>query len=248
MNPIMTSHRHNNLRRKLGFSMKFKAGEDATILSPSGATQFTYRLSRNLNENELAQVESLHEVRKNGKKSYAIRKILKQLKVWGVKLEYKAIDHPVASANFQMLDCCLPEVLSQMLLYWFEDGDKKLPELSARLSEENPLKLPTEVIPEIYEYKLKKLLCEVALGMKPATVWDGKYDATGGFIVIEENGGIVCYHLIQRNMLEDYLFQNTYLDTPSSSKHSSYGGVYEKGGSHEIKLTLQIRFHDRLKI
>lgn len=142
----------------------------------------------------------------------------------------------------------LPELLAECLLLWFKEGVSELKEVSDRLSESNPLRLPTKEAPDIYHFKLKKFLLEIVLGMKPATKWNGQYDVTGGFIVIEENGDVICYHLIQHNLLEDYLFQNTYFDTPSSSKFYSYGGVYEEDGIHKIKLTMQIRFKDRLKL
>ena len=64
--------------------------------------------------------------------------------------------------------------------------------------------------------------------------------------MVERSGELTCYHLIQRNILEDYLLENTYLDTPSSAKFGSYGEVYREGGEDKIKLTLQIRFKDRL--
>jgi type II restriction enzyme len=43
------------------------------------------------------------------------------------------------------------------------------------------------------------------------------------------------------NQFEDYLFQNTKLETASSSRHE-FGKVYSENGESYFKLNLQIRF------
>jgi hypothetical protein len=75
----------------------------------------------------------------------------------------------------------------------------------------------------------------------PSKVWTGQYDATGGYLIIKENGDVLCYHIYNRNEFEDYLFNNTKLDTASSSRHD-FGTIYEENGELYFKLNLQIRF------
>lgn len=220
----------------------------SSILTPSRATQFQYKLSRKLTSREKEDIEKSHHFNKKNIKAYEVRNIIKKLTEWGVELEFEKMVHDKASANFQMLDCGLPSILAECLLMFFNSRASKIPDLCEILSKENNHNLPVNVSPSIYNYKLKKLLCEIALGMKPATIWNGKYDATGGFIIVEKNGNLICYHLIQKNALEDYLFQNTYLDSPSSSKFYSYGGVFEENTEDKLILTLQIRFKDSLKL
>lgn len=242
-------HDHlTGLQPELGFSVKSKVGGDSTILNASGATKFTYSINGTLTEEQLGKLDSLHHYNKKKQKSYEVRKIIAELYNYNASLEFDKVEHKVARANFLKLDCCLPELLAHCLLLWFKDGIKEIHEVATAITKNNPLNLPVEDAPDIYIYKLKKLLLEIVLGMKPATHWNGEYDATGGFIVIEEDGEIVCYHLIQHNLLEDYLFYNTYLDTPSSAKFASYGEIYNEDGINKIQLTLQIRFRDRLKI
>jgi type II restriction enzyme len=77
--------------------------------------------------------------------------------------------------------------------------------------------------------------------MMPSKVWGGIYDATGGYLVVKENGEILCYHIYNRNQFEDYLFENTKLETASSTRHD-FGILYEENGTINIKLNLQIRF------
>ena len=58
---------------------------------------------------------------------------------------------------------------------------------------------------------------------------------------IGENGDVLCYHIYNRNEFEDYLLNNTKLDTASSSRHG-FGEIYEENGELYFNLNLQIRF------
>lgn len=135
----------------------------------------------------------------------------------------------------------LPEILAEMLCQYYADRAKNTSDLSARLSGINPNGCDYSNNRHFYEYKIKRLLCEAALGMRPAEIWHGKYDATGGYLVVRQDGEIVCYHLYSHNQFENYLFLNTKFDTPSSSRHH-FGDIYEENGKFFIKLNLQIRF------
>ena len=77
--------------------------------------------------------------------------------------------------------------------------------------------------------------------MMPSKVWTGELDATGGYLVVKEDGEILCYHIYNRNEFEDYLLNNTKLETASSTRHE-FGTVYKEGNKQYFKLNLQIRF------
>ena len=92
-----------------------------------------------------------------------------------------------------------------------------------------------------YEYKLKHLLTDIALGLMPAKVWTGKYDATGGYLIVKEDGNVLAYHLYNRNEFENYLFHNTKLETASTTRHN-FGKIFQENDKQIMKLNLQIRF------
>ncbi|HAV6181988.1 TPA: HpaII family restriction endonuclease, partial [Acinetobacter baumannii] len=94
-----------------------------------------------------------------------------------------------------------------------------------------------------YEFKIKKLLCETAIGMMPNTVWTGNnIDSTGGYLIIKQDGEIVCYHLYHRQEFEEYLYQNTRFETASTSRYE-FGNLFKNDkGQLSIILNLQIRF------
>ena len=80
-----------------------------------------------------------------------------------------------------------------------------------------------------------------ALGMLPSKAWSGRYEATGGYLVVKSDGDVICFHLYDRNLLEDYLFNNTKFETPSKSRYNM-GEVYRNGDKYYFNLVLQIRF------
>jgi hypothetical protein len=77
--------------------------------------------------------------------------------------------------------------------------------------------------------------------MMPSKVWSGEYDATGGYLIVKEDGEVLCYHIYNKNEFENYLINNTKLDTASSSRHG-FGVVYKENEALFFKLNLQIRF------
>jgi type II restriction enzyme len=77
--------------------------------------------------------------------------------------------------------------------------------------------------------------------MIPSKVWTGKYDTTGGYLVVKDDGDILCYHVYNRNDFENYLLNHTRLETASFSRHG-FDEIYEEEGELFLKLNLQIRF------
>jgi hypothetical protein len=88
---------------------------------------------------------------------------------------------------------------------------------------------------------MKNFLCAIALGMVPNAEWNGTDKARGGYIIVKESGEVVCYHLYNRDEFMEYLYRNTKLDSPGTSRHG-YGVIYEEDGLKKIKYNLQIRF------
>ncbi|WP_310558161.1 HpaII family restriction endonuclease [Flavobacterium sp.] len=109
------------------------------------------------------------------------------------------------------------------------------------IEEENPLNFDISNKHQFYTYKTKRLLTDIALGMMPSKVWSGTYEANGGYLIVKEDGEVLCYHIYNKNEFENYLLNNTKLDTGSSTRHN-FGTVYLENDSLYFKLNLQIRF------
>jgi len=135
----------------------------------------------------------------------------------------------------------LPNILAEIIKIFFTTTLSTIKDLTDNINKTNPLNYDTKFKHNFYEYKIKRFLTDVALGMTPSKVWTGIYDATGGYLIVKENGDVLCYHIYNRNQFEDYLFANTKLETASSSRHE-FGKIYEVDGQFYFKLNLQIRF------
>lgn len=128
-----------------------------------------------------------------------------------------------------------------MILTRFKMDYSTTKALTEYVNEINPLGYDKEYAHTFYEYKIKRLLTDAAVGMMPSEVWSGMYDATGGYLVVKKDGEVVCYHLYNRNLFENYLFESTYFDTASTSKYK-FGEIYLEKGKPFFKLNLLVRF------
>ncbi|MDY3120623.1 HpaII family restriction endonuclease [Porphyromonas somerae] len=218
------------LSPKLGFSIKSQLGSPATLLNASQATNVEYTLSPIVDasfESEVNMIEGKSKIQRR----------LSLLSEKDINIVYSQIPNATFRNNLMLVDTAMPEIISWLLLYYYQGKGAKLSTLVKELENQNPLAFDSTG-PSFYEYKIKKLLVEIALGMTPTKQWSGQYDATGGYIIVRESGDLLCYHVYNRNLFEDYLFNNTQLDTPSSSRHK-FGEI---SNGKTVRLNLQIRF------
>ncbi len=78
-------------------------------------------------------------------------------------------------------------------------------------------------------------------GTQISKEWDGIDETNGGYIIVKADGEILAYHIYNRNMFEQYLFDNTFFERASTTRHK-YMTLYEENGEMFIKFNLQIRF------
>jgi type II restriction enzyme len=157
------------------------------------------------------------------------------------QFDFVKTERQIFSNNLILIDSRLPEILSQIVYDFYSSKKSSVADLVKRTNLKNPLKFDISNNHKFYEYKVKRFLTDIALGMMPSKVWTGQYDATGGYLIVKESGDILCYHIYNRNEFENYLFNNTKLDTASSNRHD-FGSIYEENGEFYFKLNLQIRF------
>jgi type II restriction enzyme len=157
------------------------------------------------------------------------------------QFDFVKTERQIFSNNLTLIDSKLPEIVSQIVYEFYSSDKSSISDLVENTNSKNPLNFDTSNEHKFYEYKIKRFLTDIALGMMPSKVWNGQYDATGGYLIVKENGDILCYHIYNRNEFENYLFSNTKLDTASSNRHD-FGSIYKENGELYFKLNLQIRF------
>lgn len=225
-----------HIQSEMGFSIKSKLGSRSTLLNASNATNFTYEITGvDLSEEEIQAINSL-----NNKKTKVIDRY-RAIRNKGGEFVFKEIEDKIFFGNLIMLDGNLPFILSCMLLEQLESGKSDLNSLAKILSEKNPLNFEMAETFPFYEYKIKHLLTAIALGMVPKKPWHGKYEANGGYLIVKEDGEILCYHFYDRNRFEDYLFYNLQLERSSTTRHQ-YAEIVRKENKLLFKINLQIRF------
>lgn len=219
---------------ELGFSIKSQLGGSSTLLNAGRTTNFIYRINNVNNKEDFFNLNKIDGNRK-------IQKRIEGIINLNGNLEFFEMENNIFEGNLILIDSALPLIISEIILLFFTTNLSSVSDLTKKVTTENPLQFNVQNNHPFYAYKLKRLLTDIALGMTPATVWDGKLDATGGYLVVKKNGDIICYHIYNQNEFEDYLFNNTKLETASSTRHN-FGTVYEKSDELFINLNLQIRF------
>lgn len=232
---IVIHDQHTGTTPMLGFSIKSQLGGASTLLNAGKTTNFIYKIvGTDLDDSQIEEINSLN----GGSK---IKDRIEKIKEFSGKLEFIETQSSVFGNNLTLIDSALPEILGHIIELFFTSRFSKTEKLVSIVSELNPIGYKTGTNHPFYSYKIKRLLTDIALGMMPARVWTGELDATGGFLVVKEDGEILCYHIYNRNEFEDYLLQNTKLETASSSRHD-FGKIYKDGDQCFFKLNLQIRF------
>lgn len=241
---------HCGLQQTLGFSIKSLIGQDSTLFNAGTGTNFIYEIK--MKEGNSIGVDEFN------KSTYVRNKIserILRLEERGAKIEFSSIQSNTLFQNLRMIDGDLPQILAELLLVRYRDNEKKLIYCVNKLQETNPLQFDLSCGQPFYEYKLKKFLQDVAMGMTPETVWTGIYDATGGQIIVKDSGDVVCYHIYEQNQLLNFLLNSTYFEQPATSedkhhpghpkpkpkKNFFFGWVYEENGKYFLKINLQVR-------
>ncbi|MFN3641095.1 MAG: HpaII family restriction endonuclease, partial [Flavobacterium sp.] len=156
-------------------------------------------------------------------------------------LKFKKTESSIFGNNLTLIDSSLPHIIAEIIFIYYTTHFSKTKDLVDYVSKSNPLGFDLKTNHPFYSYKIKKFLTDIALGMMPSKVWTGELDATGGYLIVKDDGEILCYHIYNRNEFEDYLINNTKLDTASSSRHD-FGHIYKEDTELYFKLNLQIRF------
>lgn len=219
----------------LGFSIKSQLGNSSTLVNPGTTTKFTYEvIGKAFSDEEIKNINSINTKAK-------IRDRIARIQNLGGQFRFDSVYHRTFRTNLLLLDCSLPQIIAELLLLKNTTSFSDIRQLCNILEETNPLQFDLDINPYFYSYKIKHFLLEAALGLVPAKVWDGKYDANGGYIIVKEDGNIVCYHIYNKNLFDNYLFSNTILENPSSTRYD-FANLKKINGRYFFQLCLQVRF------
>ena len=216
------------IKQELGFSIKSQIGNPATLLNSSRHTNFVFEVHGfNGNLSDVNSIESKSKIRDR------IQYIIEH----SGRFTFYVVESHTFSGNLKTIDTLMPSILAEMLLRYYSGEGTTIKELA----ESGNIGAKYGLDQKSISFKIKNLLRAIALGMIPSREWDTYLSAYGGYIIVKEDGSLVCYHLYNDDKFKDYLYNNTRLDTPSASRHN-FGTLYGKDGRLFFDLNIQIRF------
>lgn len=159
----------------------------------------------------------------------------------GGVLKYSDVADRVFRCNLLMIDLHFPRMLAEMVRIMHLDGITRVAELTERIKEMNPLKIKDELINKhcFYEFKMKQFLLALALGMRPAKIYNGTDSAVEGLLLANGDGEVLCYHKSDRQAFADFLYRNTRFEKGSVDK-DKYGFLERENGVYYFKLNVKI--------
>lgn len=161
----------------------------------------------------------------------------------GGVLKYNDVADKIFRSNLLMIDLHFPRVLAEMTRILHLDNISRIDELTQIVEETNPLKIKDELIHKhgFYRYKMKTFLLALAFGLRPAKIFSGKDSAVSGFVFVDHEGRLTCYHKNDRETFADFLFTHTRLEKGSPEK-DKYGYLERENRLYYLKLNLKIGF------
>lgn len=220
----------------LGFSIKSQLGGASTLLNAGKTTNFIYQInSPQLPADCIDAFNAINAIK-------GVKEKLAEISALNCALTFTKTENPTFANNLRLIDSALPEILASIVLQFYSTNkNSELKTLVEQITVQNLQNFDDAQNHPFYTYKIKRFLSDVALGMMPSKVWTGRLEATGGYLIVKEDGEILSYHIYNRNDFEDYLYNNTKLETASTSRHD-FARIYEENGNWFFKLNLQIRF------
>lgn len=228
---IVIHNLNTGSKPELGYSIKSMLGASSTLInSNKDGTNFIYKVSNISKE----QVDNFNLLKKFKDK-------FEYLKSIGAIVSYEKVANKIFHNNLTLLDLGIERIIAECLLMYYEGKARMLSDITEIVTKQDPFDIMYDNDLPMYAYKIKQFLLAFALGMTGSTPWYGQFNANGGYIVVKEDGDVICYHFFDRNDLEDYLFFNTRFETPSTTRHK-FGDIYDEDGTFYIKLNIQVRF------
>ena len=224
----------------MGFSIKSKFGQNPTLFNAGSSSQYLYKLT-GCNDELMDEFNAISE---NGGRGWA--KCKEYLFNHAITMSFDRTQNPVYADNLFLIRESMAKIMAWCIKDRLISGtdNHNVKETVERMAAENPLNVPNPNI--YYEKALKDFLIAGFTGMTAGNVWDGKEQVNGGYIVVMDDGDILCYHSNDREAFRDYLYRNTYFEYVSADKYV-WSRILKIDGEYYLPLNASIRFNTKTR-
>ena len=220
----------------MGFSIKSKFGHNPTLFNAGSSSQFLYKLSE-CNDSIMHEFNAISDGDGRG-----WGKCKAYLSEHNIALTYCKTQNPIYDENLFLVR----ESMSRILAWCVKDrlidspNNFEVKETVERMIVVNPLNVPNPSV--YYEKALKDFLMAGFTGMTAGYKWDGKEQVNGGYIVVMDDGDVICYHSNDREAFRDYLYKNTHFEYVSADKYV-WSRIIKIDGEYYLPLNASVRFN-----
>ena len=220
----------------MGFSIKSKFGQNPTLFNAGSSSQYLYKLT-GCND---AMMDEFNAITENGGRGWS--KCKAYLSDHGISMEFARTQNPIYNDNLFLVRESMAKIMAWCVKDRLIDspGHFEVMETVERMITANPLGVPGARV--YYEKAIKDFLMAGFTGMTAGKEWDGKEQVNGGYIVVMDDGDVICYHSSDRESFRDYLYRNTHFEYVSADKYV-WSRIIKIDGEYYLPLNLSVRFN-----
>jgi hypothetical protein len=134
------------------------------------------------------------------------------------KIQFTSIEPKLLQNNLILIDSQLPLILGEIMILAHNNQINSLSELTKELARLNPIEIDNQISLEYYRNIIKRLLFALLKGMSAKEVWSGEDDSIKIHLKKTDQESIFCSGLFNASLIEEYLFNNAIIYTPSKNK------------------------------
>ncbi|MBQ8302446.1 MAG: HpaII family restriction endonuclease [Clostridia bacterium] len=220
----------------MGFSIKSKFGQNPTLFNAGSSSQYLYKLTGC----DDTMMDEFNAITENGGRGWS--KCKTYLSDHGILMEFAHTQNPIYNDNLFLVRESMAKIMAWCVKDRLIDspGHFEVMETVERMIAANPLGVPGARV--YYEKAIKDFLMAGFTGMTAGKEWDGKEQVNGGYIVVMDDGDVICYHSSDRESFRDYLYKNTHFEYVSADKYL-WSRIVKIDGEYYLPLNLSVRFN-----
>lgn len=220
----------------MGFSIKSKFGQNPTLFNAGSSSQYLYKLTGC----DDTMMDEFNAITENGGRGWS--KCKAYLSDHGITMEFARTQNPIYNDNLFLVRESMAKIMAWCVKDRLIDspGHFEVMETVERMISANPLGVPGARV--YYEKAIKDFLMAGFTGMTAGKEWDGKEQVNGGYIVVMDDGDVICYHSSDRESFRDYLYRNTHFEYVSADKYL-WSRIIKIDGEYYLPLNLSVRFN-----